>query len=136
MAMMALLIPVDLVAQVVKPFTQRTSQYSPEQTIYHIQGDFALIGNTNMTLQNYSNTGNNGNNMKYVDIDGDASTVNSSSAELRFSTEHGANPECTNIIYAGLYWTGIDNSVATNTMATYTNGGSFFRVFFDNLKFK
>lgn len=91
------MMPSKLSAQVVKPFRQRTSQYSPEQTIYHIQGDFALIGNTNMTLQSYSDDGNNGNNMQYVDIDGDASTVNSSSAELRFSTEHGANPECTNI---------------------------------------
>lgn len=50
------MMPSKLSAQVVKPFTQRTSQYSPEQTIYHIQGDFALIGNTNMTLKNYSNT--------------------------------------------------------------------------------
>ncbi len=67
-----------------------------------------MIGNTNMTLQNYGDNNNNGtdNSSIYVDIDGDPNTINSSSATLQFSEENDANPECTNIIYAGLYWTG------------------------------
>ena len=36
------------------PFTQRTSQYTPDKKIYNIKGDYAMIGNTNMTLQNYA----------------------------------------------------------------------------------
>ena len=93
--------------QVRVPFTQRTSQYTPSKTIYSVKGDFTMIGNTNLTLENYSNSANNSNNsMEYVDVDGDRSTYNSSSATLALSTENGANPECSNIIYAGLYWTG------------------------------
>ncbi|MDX9942852.1 MAG: hypothetical protein RBS53_11595, partial [Bacteroidales bacterium] len=93
-------------AQVRVPFTQRTSQYTPAQTIYNIKGDFTMIGNTNLTLQNYADNLGNENNMVYVDVDGVSNTFNSSSATLGFSTENGAIPECSNIIYAGLYWTG------------------------------
>src|SRR5690606_36417867 len=77
-------------------------------------GDFALIGNTNLTLQNYGNQVQNGNNpMKYVDVDspdamglGGTPTFNSSSARLEFSAENGANPECSRVVFAGLYWSG------------------------------
>ena len=66
-----------------------------------------MIGNTNLTLVDYGDdTPNSNNEMKYVDIDNDVNTFNSSSANISFSTENGANPSCSNIIYAGLYWTG------------------------------
>ncbi len=94
-------------AQVIKSFTQRTSSYSPDKKIYNIKGDYTMIGNTNLTLVNYGdNTANSNNDMKYVDVDNDNNTFNSSSANLTFSKENGANPSCSNIIYAGLYWTG------------------------------
>ena len=100
-------------AQLRVPFTQRTSQYTPTKKIYNVKGDFTMIGNTSLTLQNYSNTTNNNNvTMQYVDIDGSINgvdgkpTFNSSSSELTFSTENGAVPSCSNIVYAGLYWTG------------------------------
>ncbi|MBU2940099.1 hypothetical protein KO494_11170, partial [Lacinutrix sp. C3R15] len=97
----------ELYSQVRVPFTQRTAAETPGQTVYSIKGDFTLIGNTNLMLQNYGlNTNNSNNTMVAVDIDGDASTSNSSSATLNFSTENGAIPDCSNIIYAGLYWTG------------------------------
>ncbi len=90
-----------LQAQVVKAFEKRPGN------IFNIKGDFRMIGNTNLTLQSYTPGGGNGNvNMIYVDIDGDPNTINSSSAKLEFSTENGANPNCTNVLYAGLYWTG------------------------------
>jgi uncharacterized repeat protein (TIGR01451 family) len=92
-------------AQVQVPFTQRTSASTPEQTIYSIHGDFTMIGNSNMTLQNYTDTKNNSNNnMVKVDKDGISSTNNSSSATLVFSNENGANPECSRVLFAGLYW--------------------------------
>lgn len=114
-------------AQVVKPFTQRTSSYTPSKKIYNIKGDFMMIGNTNLTLQNYGATFNNHDgSMVYVDIDDDGTTLNSSSATLGFSTENGAIPSCSKIIYAGLYWTG--RSSATNTPFSVTkmvkDGGS------------
>lgn len=104
MMLMALWLPSN--AQVIVPFTQRTSTYSPTTKIYNIRGDFQMIGNTNLTLVNYSDNGNNSGNMKYVDVDNVPGTLNSSSATLEFSTEEGAIPECSNIIYAGLYWIG------------------------------
>ncbi|MBQ0786690.1 MAG: hypothetical protein KBT69_04265, partial [Oceanihabitans sp.] len=97
----------NLYSQVRVPFTQRTAADTPGQTVYSIKGDFTLIGNTNLTLQNYgTNTTNSNNTMIAVDIDGDSSTSNSSSANLNFSTENGAVEDCSKVIYAGLYWTG------------------------------
>ena len=101
-------------AQVRVPFKVRTSQESPSKKIYSLHGDFNFIGNTNLTLLNYEVGYNNNNNqMRYVDMDNDASTWNSSSADLTFSTENGAIASCTNIVFAGLYWTG--KSAADNS---------------------
>lgn len=104
MMLMALWLPSN--AQVIVPFTQRTSTYSPTTKIYNIRGDFQMIGNTNMTLQSYSDDGNNSSDMIYVDVDGLPNTLNSSSATLQFPIENGMIPACSNIIYAGLYWIG------------------------------
>ena len=41
-------------AQVNVGFTQRTSQYSPTKKIYTVKGDFAMLGNTCLTPQNYA----------------------------------------------------------------------------------
>ena len=91
------------------PFVQRTSAATPAKTIYNIKGDFTLLGNTNLSLATLTNgTDNENNEMRYVDIDGDASTLNSSMATLELTNggENGANQNCSNIIFAGLYWTG------------------------------
>ncbi|WP_308992823.1 gliding motility-associated C-terminal domain-containing protein [Mariniflexile litorale] len=94
-------------SQVRVPFSPRESQYTPTKTIYNIKGDFTMMGNTNLTLVNYGVNEHNGyKDMQYVDVDNDANTINSSMAELKFSDENGASPECSNILYAGLYWTG------------------------------
>ncbi len=86
-----------------------------------------MIGNTNLTLQNYdATTNNNSTTMVYVDVDGNtiaglggSPTFNSSAATLSLSTENGAVPACSNIVYAGLYWTGrADQSgTASNTFS-------------------
>ncbi|MDO5980693.1 gliding motility-associated C-terminal domain-containing protein [Flavivirga spongiicola] len=97
-------------SQVRVPFTPRTSDLTPTQTIYNIKGDFTMMGNTNLTLVDYDETSANDGDMKYVDEDGTAvpgnNTFNSSSATLTFSTENGAIPDCSNILFAGLYWVG------------------------------
>ncbi|WP_162231252.1 DUF11 domain-containing protein [Sunxiuqinia dokdonensis] len=111
--------------QVRVPFTQRTSPLAGGKKIYSIKGDFAMVGNTNLSLWSYDPDENNSNNyMAYVDVDGDSKTLNSSSATLAFSTENGAIPECSNIVFAGLYWTGRahDGSSSPNTF-TVTKGG-------------
>ncbi len=128
-------------AQLKVPFTPRTSQYSPTQKIYNVKGDFVMLGNTNLTLQNYgATTPNNNNTMVYVDVDGNSitglggsPTFNSSAATLSLSTENGANPACSNIVYAGLYWTGRaeQSGTASNTFnVTKTiNGTSYTKAF-------
>ncbi|MBT8317091.1 MAG: DUF11 domain-containing protein, partial [Lutibacter sp.] len=94
-------------SQVRVPFTPRASEFTPENTTYHVKGDFSMLGNTNLTLVDYDKDEDNGyNDMRYVDIDTDNNTWNSSSSILEFSTENNANPECSNILFAGLYWTG------------------------------
>ena len=123
-AIIFLFVANDATAQVRKPFTQRTSVYSPDKPIYNIRGDFQFIGNTNLTLQNYSNTSDNSTtDMTFVDVDSDPATYNSSSATLALSTENGADPQCSEIIYAGLYWTGrAQTADGENPIWIYDNG--------------
>lgn len=97
-------------SQVRVPFTPRESDYTPGRQIYSIKGDYTMLGNTNITMQSYDSSANNGNKqMIYVDIDGDVNTLNSSSADLVFPGNEGntiLEHQCTEILYAGLYWTG------------------------------
>ena len=65
-------------------------EFTPRENSFNIQGDFSMIGNTNLTLTDYDDTSSNGEDMRYVDIDGDSQTFNSSSSLLEFSTESGA----------------------------------------------
>lgn len=111
-------------AQVRKTFTQRTSSATPSKVIYNIKGDFTMLGNTNLTLKTYGNTTDNDKEMVYVDIDGDSNTWNSSSADLELSTENGATPECSTIIFAGLYWTGKSEDADTYTVSKQTQTGT------------
>jgi len=113
-------------AQVIVPFKERTSSYSPTRTNYKIKGDFTMIGNTNLTLQDYADNETNGiNAMIYVDKDNDNQTLNSSSATLDLLNDNGAKlTNCYNIVYAGLYWTGrvSDETVNPNSFTVTKNG--------------
>ncbi|MDY0142465.1 MAG: HYR domain-containing protein, partial [Bacteroidales bacterium] len=114
----------NLSSQVIKSFTQRSSQYTPGKFIYNVKGDFALVGNTNLTLASYGDNNSNNNLMMYVDVDSDATTLNSSSANLNFSIENGADPNCSNIVYAGLYWTGRAHNGGNSPLTfSVTKGG-------------
>src|SRR5690554_1873960 len=127
----------SLQSQVVKAFSQRSSNYTPSKLIYSIQGDYSMVGNTNLTVNPYGNfTNNSNNNMEYVDVDGDPNTFNSSSATLELSTENGAIPECSNIIYAGLYWTGRASSFSSPEEFTVTKGGTTKTLNKRKVKFK
>lgn len=114
-------------AQVIKSFTQRVSPYSDNKTIYNLRGDFMMIGNTNLTLENYYDGGNNSQEMVYVDVDNDPNTWNSSSATLEYySGNEGygqVKPECTKIVYAGLYWIGRAHNGTSPTIFTVTKNG-------------
>ncbi|ERM81944.1 hypothetical protein P872_06770 [Rhodonellum psychrophilum GCM71 = DSM 17998] len=94
------------IAQVRVPFQERASQNNQSRKTFEIKGDFVLIGNTNLTLQNYGDNLMNDNLLIYVDVDGDSNTINSSSATLKFSNENGANTDCSQVLFAGMYWSG------------------------------
>ena len=92
----------DATAQIARPFTIRYSTNN--------NGDIKLIGNTNMTcpasadctsaqqgVANPTGVNNNDFAMIDVDIDGDPSTFNSSSATLNL-------PGGSTVLFAGLYW--------------------------------
>ena len=123
-------------AQLRVPFTSRASEENPNKNIYSVNGDFTMIGNTNLTLQNYNPTANNNNVlMRYVDVDDDSNTFNSSSADLTFSGENGASLSCNTILYAGLYWTGksvpdqAGDSPETFTVEKTINGNLITKIF-------
>ncbi|WP_411895085.1 T9SS type B sorting domain-containing protein [Winogradskyella sp. A2] len=82
-------------AQNYEPFTPRFNQ--------DLKGDILLIGNNILGPDNNPfndlNIYNHNVDMQYIDIDGDATTFSSSSADLEIP-----NPNCYRIIYAGLYW--------------------------------
>ena len=89
-----------------------TRNYS-ERNAINLVGDYDVIGNTNMQCLGCAGgtqTNNPPANMVYIDIDGDATTVNSSSAT--FTLPAGATVE-----WAGLYWGGVYSS----TFAGITN---------------
>ena len=86
-------------------FTPRTSVYSPTKKTYNIKGDFTIIGNTNIV---HENSGGSSSKRKViaVDLDDDDETQNSSSATLVFQEENNAIHDCSDVVFAGLYWSG------------------------------
>ena len=90
-------------AQNYEPFTPRFNE--------DLKGDIVLIGNNILGPDNNAFNDNSVYNhnvdMRYIDIDGDASTFSSSSADLDIP-----NPDCYKIIYAGLYWGAVNPGTA------------------------
>lgn len=103
----------NLSAQLV-PFAPRISNAvgAPHtgQQSYNLKGDFQMIGNSNLGAagdpNGTSTTGANDTNMVYFNVDNHPGIVNSSSATLAFPAVAGVDHNCTEIIYAGLYWSG------------------------------
>ncbi|MCU0404395.1 MAG: hypothetical protein MUE99_07580 [Chitinophagaceae bacterium] len=103
------------ISQNLVPFTKRTGVPAPPNNSYTVKGDFTMLGNTNLTLVNYSLTEPNSNNsMKFVDEDNDPTTINSSMSELKFTSGGLVNPACSRVVFAGLYWTGRPSNGGSN----------------------
>lgn len=117
-------------SQVVKPFTQRTiGNNLPLNGVYRIKGDFTMLGNTNLTLQTYSDNSTNDGPMRFVDVDNDATTVNSSRADLVLRMDDaGADPQCSKILFAGLYWCGRSDLANNSFNVNVRNPGTTYRV--------
>lgn len=111
-------------AQVRVDFTERVSDFQSakdftkekEGKIYNLRGDFTMLGNSNVELSTSNN--NNAYGVKYVDIDGtNNNTINSSSARLSLPAGN-----CTQIVYAGLYWSGRGQTSSNNNAYTLNAG--------------
>ncbi|MCO7186442.1 hypothetical protein NH341_13545, partial [Tenacibaculum sp. XPcli2-G] len=104
-------------AKIAKPssraagFNQRVVKPDGTSGGINVKGDITFIGNNilskyvgwpnynaNRPYDGYEANGQV--NMQYIDIDGDPSTVSSSSDQLNL-------PNCSRVVYAGLYWAGI-----------------------------
>ncbi|EDP70825.1 CHU large protein; gliding motility-related protein; possible adhesin AidA-related [Flavobacteriales bacterium ALC-1] len=90
-------------------FAQNLIPFSPRYD-QAIKGDILLIGNSNVGLHvsdpyNGNDTNDRVDAAVYVDIDGDPTTFNSSSADL----EVPSADSCYQIVYAGLYWSAVVN---------------------------
>ena len=93
----------DHLLLIARPFTTRYST-----TVF---GDIRAIGNVLLTDNGTSTDGDNNTAfMSYIDIDGDAATFNSSSANLSL-------PSGSNVLWAGLYCAGNINKAASNNNA-------------------
>ncbi|MDT0620463.1 T9SS type B sorting domain-containing protein [Croceitalea vernalis] len=109
-------------AQEVVPFSPRLDGDNIE-----IRGDIIFVGNNILNRASeanpaeantpYNGTANNNSLwMEYIDIDADASTFSSSSAELNIT-----DPSCSEVRYAGLYWAGTyPNERSTDGGAQFT----------------
>jgi len=103
------------IAQTYKPFTVREK--------VDVRGSMLVIGNNILSKDNLpvndNVSVNQSINMQYVDIDGDASTFSSSSADLLLSDhQDGSATTCYRVAYAGLYWSAMLKSGESRTNIT------------------
>ncbi len=124
-----------IVSNISSTFAQEIIPLAPRETQNRVNGNLTMNGNTIVGLVDsfednvsydpnaaYNGNLNNGNSITdYIDIDGDPSTFSSSSADIVTP-----RPECTEITYAGLYWTAtyyLERLPVTNTTLTVNNTG-------------
>src|SRR5690606_36998397 len=103
-------------------FSPRTSSQAPAPYTnvqnYTLQGDFTMIGNTNLTQSPYDVDGNNSDNMVYVDIGSYGSTISLTVDSLPLPT--GVEPFCAKIVFASLYWPRRPGNVGNSFSRTKT----------------
>lgn len=109
-----------------KAFEPRTSQLAPGnyqgKSIYNLQGDFSMIGNSNARSLT---SANNSANMTFNKLSGDLSNTsikNSSSADFVLPSNTSLN--CTKIVFAGLYWTGRGDNNSSDVLSKTGNAGN------------
>ncbi|TXG35967.1 T9SS type B sorting domain-containing protein [Seonamhaeicola maritimus] len=96
-----LLLSIPLFAQTYDPFTEREK--------IEVRGSMLVVGNSIIGQDNLPfndlTRDNQDVDMRYIDIDSDATTFSSSSAEIQLPPhEDGSPTDCYRVVYAGLYW--------------------------------
>ncbi|WP_170864589.1 T9SS type B sorting domain-containing protein [Aquimarina spongiae] len=116
-------------------YAQEIIPLSTRETQNRINGNLIMNGNAIVGLVDsdsdnvvydpnaaYDGNFNNGNSISdYIDIDGDPTTFSSSSADI-----NTPRPECTEIVYAGLYWSAtyyLERIPITSSTLTVNNTG-------------
>ena len=116
-------------------YAQEIIPLSTRETQNRINGNLIMNGNAIVGLVDsdsdnvvydpnaaYDGNFNNGNSISdYIDIDGDPTTFSSSSADI-----NTPRPECTEIVYAGLYWSAtyyLERIPSTRSTLTVNNTG-------------
>ena len=106
-----LFIGLNTFGQLHVPFESR-----PSETSIKVKGNYTFLSNSILNRYDRDNNANvayngeeNNNDLHrdYIDIDADASTFSSSAAELSL-------PDCSRVVYAGLYWAGNYNGEVSN----------------------
>lgn len=108
----------------INSFTQNYVPFTNTKFNESLKGDMLLIGNNILnrsTTSNgpnvpyYGSEPNNNFNMQYIDVDSDATTFNSTTADLTIpATTNG----CYQIKYAVLYWAGVFNTANVGNQVT------------------
>ena len=110
------LITCSITAQVKTPFTPRFSE--------SVNGDITIIANNMVSdtpTGNYTQNSNNNFPLVFVDIDSDASTFNSSSANL---SDPSPTSACLEFKRAYLYWAAANKEYGTNGDGNTSGNGS------------
>ncbi|MEC3908716.1 T9SS type B sorting domain-containing protein [Tamlana sp. 2201CG12-4] len=122
LVVLMLVLSIPLFSQNLVPFAPRYDEA--------IKGDMLLIGNSNVGIHvsdpyNGTNTNDRLDAAVHVDIDGDSTTFNSSSADLDVPSD----TNCYQIVYAGLYWSSVVNgSTPMSDIKFKTPGGSYIDI--------
>ncbi|WP_136480940.1 T9SS type B sorting domain-containing protein [Cognatitamlana onchidii] len=120
------LFAIALICLSMQLFSQNLVPFSPRYD-RAIKGDILQIGNSNVGLHptdpyNGTNTNDVLDAAVFVDIDGDPSTFNSSSADLEVPND----VNCYRIVYAGLYWSAVvDGDTPISDVKFKVPGGSY-----------
>ncbi|MDD7888067.1 T9SS type B sorting domain-containing protein [Flavivirga sp. 57AJ16] len=129
------LFSLQLFAQNQVPFTPRFNQ--------DLKGDIVLIGNNILGPDNNdfnnNSTYNHTVDMRYIDIDSDATTFSSSSADLAIPINPNipaAANDCYEIVHAGLYWSAVTSgSESINNVKLRGPSGGYNDIVADDVIF-
>ncbi len=116
---------------ILRPPTSRFSRPSQRGNILYVANSIINTGAAAQTTENppAGTSNNNGFPTNYIDIDGDASTFSSSSANLTLAS-------CTQVLFAGLYWGAGRGGIGGAPPANSTNDTAWITAAANTIRFK
>jgi uncharacterized repeat protein (TIGR01451 family) len=116
---------------ILRPPTSRFSRPSQRGNILYVANSIINTGAAAQTTENppAGTSNNNGFLANYIDIDGDATTFSSSSANLTLAS-------CTQVLFAGLYWGAGRGGIGGAPPANSTNDTAWITAAANTIRFK